>query len=335
MARHTRQPLSTERKHDAEVAIRNLELSVRFSVTDYTVEFLAAKIRSEEYYVPEYQREMIWDDDVQSRFIESVLIGLPIPVVFLWQDDDGRMEIVDGSQRMRTLRRFIDNVLILTKLELLPETNDFHYRDLSEARQRKFNARTMRAIVLENATTTATRTEMFARINTGGRSANDAEVRRGSLPGAFTDLVIACSRYVPFVELTPISQRLINAREREELVVRFFCFLEPTTQPTAISPSGGIGPESIYSNSWRPRIGPQATIRPPSRDWGRNSHAWWNSSVRHFHMVFGRPLAQGRSRALAMKRFPSVPASHSGSALTCLTRRFGPSTGQVTTVSSR
>ena len=86
-------------------------------------------------------------------FIESVLIGLPIPFVFLWQDEDGRMEIVDGSQRMRTLRRFMDNQLKLTKLELLLETNDFHYRDLSEARQRKFNARTLRGIVLENATT--------------------------------------------------------------------------------------------------------------------------------------------------------------------------------------
>ena len=213
-------------KDAAEEAIRNLELSVRFIVTDYSVEFVAHKLRLEEYYVPEYQREMIWDDRVQSRFIESVLIGLPIPFVFLWQDEDGRMEIVDGSQRMRTLRRFMDNELKLTKLELLPETNDFHYRDLSEARQRKFNARTLRGIVLENATTTATRTEMFARINTGGRSANDAEVRRGSLPGAFTDLVIECSRYASFARLTPISQRLINAREREELVVRFFCFLE-------------------------------------------------------------------------------------------------------------
>ena len=210
----------------AEEAIRSLELSVRFIVTDYTVEFVAEKVRAKEYYVPEYQREMIWDDAVQSRFIESVLIGLPIPFVFLWQDEDGRMEIVDGSQRMRTLRRFMDNELKLTKLELLPETNDFYYGDLSEARKRKFNARTLRGIVLENATTTATRTEMFARINTGGRSANDAEIRRGSLPGVFTDLVIECSRYDPFVKLTPISQRLINAREREELVVRFFCFLE-------------------------------------------------------------------------------------------------------------
>lgn len=226
MAAHVRRQLSARVKDVAEEAIRNLELSVRFIVTDYTVEFVAEKVRSQEYYVPEYQREMVWDDSVQSRYIESVLIGLPIPFVFLWQDEDGRMEIVDGSQRMRTLRRFMDNELKLTRLELLPETNDFHYRDLSESRRRKFNARTLRGIVLENATTAATRTEMFARINTGGRSANDAEVRRGSLPGDFTDLVIECAEYDPFARLTPISQKLINGREREELVVRFFCFLE-------------------------------------------------------------------------------------------------------------
>ena len=226
MVRRVRPRVSEQMKEDAEEAIRGLELSVRFIVTDYTVEFVADKVRTGEYYVPEYQREMIWDHAVQSRFIESVVIGLPIPFVFLWQDDAGRMEIVDGSQRMRTLRHFMDNELRLTNLELLPETNDFYYRDLSPARQRKFNARTLRGIVLENATTTATRTEMFARINTGGRSANDAEVRRGSLPGDFTDLVIECAEYDRFVALTPISKKLINGREREELVVRFFCFLE-------------------------------------------------------------------------------------------------------------
>lgn len=210
----------------AEDAICRLELSVRFIVTDYSVEFITEKVRSDEYYVPEYQREMVWSELVQSRFVESVLIGLPIPFVFLWQDDDGRMEIVDGSQRLRTLRRFIDNELTLKRLELLPEANGFRFQDLSESRQRKFHARTLRGIVLENATTTATRTEMFARINTGGRSANDAEIRRGSLPGPFIDLVTDCAQYETFVSLTPISQPLINSREREELVTRFFTLVE-------------------------------------------------------------------------------------------------------------
>ena len=219
-------PPTEEARTAAESVIRDLELSVRFIVTDYTVEFLAGKVREAEYYVPAYQREMIWDQGNQSRFIESVLIGLPIPFVFLWQDDEGRMEIVDGSQRLRTLRAFVDNELVLANLSLLPNVNGFHYRDFSESRKRRFNARTIRGIVLGNDTTTATRTEMFARINTAGRSANDAEIRRGSLPGPFTDLVIECANYDPFVRLTPISQRLVKAREREELVTRFFTFLE-------------------------------------------------------------------------------------------------------------
>ena len=226
MARRARVQLTEEMQAAAEEAIRDLELTVRFIITDYSVEFIAQKVRTDEYYVPDYQREMVWSEADQSRFIESVLIGLPIPVVFLWQNADGRMEIVDGSQRMRTLHRFIDNELRLSELELLPEVNDFRFCDLSLARMRKFNARTLRGIVLENATTVATRTEMFARINTAGRSANDAEIRRGSLPGLFMNLVIECAQHEEFERLTPISQRLISAREREELVVRFFTFVE-------------------------------------------------------------------------------------------------------------
>lgn len=223
--RRNRQPTEQEMAL-AEEAIKALELTVRFIVTDYSVEFLAEKLRSEEYYVPAYQREMVWSEAAQSRFIESVLIGLPIPFVFLWQDDEGFMEIVDGSQRLRTLQRFVDNELKLAGLQLLTEANGFHFKDFSEGRQRKFNARVLRGIILENATTVATRTEMFARINTGGTSANDAEIRRGSLPGPFTTLVIECAEYEPFVQLTPISKKLVSAREREELVVRFFTFLE-------------------------------------------------------------------------------------------------------------
>jgi hypothetical protein len=67
---------------------------------------------------------------------------------------------------------------------------------------------------------------MFNRINTGGTKLNEAEIRRGSLPGAFTDLVIELASLPAFVDLTPISEKLINEREREELVVRFFTYLD-------------------------------------------------------------------------------------------------------------
>ena len=91
--------------------------------TEFTVDYLVDQLRSEKYYVPDYQRNMVWNDIRQSEFIESVLIGLPIPFLFYYEDSDGKYEIVDGSQRLRTLRRFMDDELKLKKLELLQELN--------------------------------------------------------------------------------------------------------------------------------------------------------------------------------------------------------------------
>lgn len=209
-----------------EAAIADLETTVKFMVTDYTIEFLAGKVRDEEYYVPNYQRELVWNEEVQSRFIESILMGLPIPFIFLWQSPDGRLEIVDGSQRLRTIVRFMSDELKLVKLQLLPAANGFYFSDLIRSRQRKFNSRVLRGIVLDNSVSEATRTEMFNRINTGGTRANEAEIRRGALPGPFTDLVQECAENNEFINLTPISEQLVKEREREELVVRFFTFVE-------------------------------------------------------------------------------------------------------------
>lgn len=210
----------------AEAAIAELERTVKFLVTDYTVEFLAGKVREEEYYVPEYQRELTWSDDAQSRFIESLLMGLPIPFLFLWQAEDGRLEIVDGSQRLRTIVRFMDDGFSLKNLKLLPQAEGFRFSNLDRSRRRKFSNQTLRGIVLDTSVSEVTRTEMFNRINTGGTKLNDAEVRRGSLPGPFTDLVMELSGDQRFIALTPVSAKAVREREREELLVRFFTYLE-------------------------------------------------------------------------------------------------------------
>lgn len=218
--------ISVEDADRAETAIADLERTVKFLVTDYTVEFLAGKVREEEYYVPEYQRELTWNDDAQSRFIESLLMGLPIPFLFLWQAEDGRLEIVDGSQRLRTIVRFMDDGFALKNLKLLPQAEGFRFSNLDRSRRRKFSNQTLRGIVLDTSVSEATRTEMFNRINTGGTKLNDAEVRRGSLPGPFTDLIMELSTDERFVQMTPISAKAVREREREELLVRFFTYLE-------------------------------------------------------------------------------------------------------------
>lgn len=211
-------------KIDAD--IKEKEVSVKFLVTDYTVEFLAQKVKGDEYYVPGYQRELIWKNPQQSKFIESVLVGLPIPFVFLWQDDEGKLEIVDGSQRLRTIVRFLDGDLTLEGCDLVPSLKGVKFSDLSESRRRKFNSRTMRGIVLDNSVSAFTRTTMFERINTGGTIANSAEVRRGALPGPVTNLITKLAKTKEFIEMTPISDQLVRSREREELIIRFFTYLE-------------------------------------------------------------------------------------------------------------
>jgi Protein of unknown function DUF262 len=211
---------------EAERQIVQYSRTVKFTVTEYSFEFIVQKLTTKRYYVPEYQRELVWTPAKQSKFIESVLMGLPIPFVFFWQDNDGKLEIVDGSQRLRTIRDFMADKVTLRGLESLPAVNNFRFSDLSKSRQLKFAEIPIRVIILDNTTDAITRTEMFARINTGGTTANDAEIRRGSLPGHFMSLVIELAKDPTFVELTPISQPLIDKREREELVTRFFAYLE-------------------------------------------------------------------------------------------------------------
>jgi len=226
MARATRRKRpNPERVEEAEKQIVEYSRTVKFTVTEYSFEFIVQKLTTDRYYVPGYQRELVWTPAKQSKFIESVLMGLPIPFVFFWQDKDGRMEIVDGSQRLRTIRDFMADKVTLRDLETIPAVNGFRFSDLPTSRQLKFAETPIRVIILDNTTDAVTRTEMFARINTGGTTANDAEVRRGSLPGPFMDLIIELANDPTFVELTPISQQLVDKREREELVTRFFAYL--------------------------------------------------------------------------------------------------------------
>ncbi|MEL6467766.1 MAG: DUF262 domain-containing protein [Pseudomonadota bacterium] len=226
MVRKTkRKPPDPAQIEEAEKQIREYSRTVKFTVVEYSFEFIVQKLNADRYYVPDYQRNLIWKPKEQSKFIESVLMGLPIPFVFFWQDNEGRMEIVDGSQRIRTIRDFMADKIILRGLEALPAANGLVHSDLPPSRQLKFADSSLRVIILDNATDAITRTEMFTRINTGGTQANEAEVRRGSLPGPFMDLIISLANSPEFVAMTPISQPLIDKREREELVTRFFAYL--------------------------------------------------------------------------------------------------------------
>lgn len=209
----------------AEEQIVEQSKRIEFYLTEYTVEILALKMRNGDFEVPSYQREFTWEDERKSRFIESVLMGLPIPFLFFWESPTtGKLEIVDGSQRLRTIEEFVLGDFVLGDLEELSLLAGFRFKDLPESRQRKLKNRSIRGIVLNEHTDEQSRFDLFERINTGSKIANKAEVRRGALGGPFLDLVISLSKEKTFVELAPVTDKKKKEREREELVTRFFAY---------------------------------------------------------------------------------------------------------------
>lgn len=208
----------------AEAQIVELSKRIEFYLTEYSVELLANKMKKGEFVVPPYQREYTWEHDRKSRFIESLVLGLPIPFLFFWEMPDGRLEIVDGSQRLRSIEEFVLSDLRLGELQGLTALSGFKFSDLPESRQRKINNRSIRGIILNEHADEQARFDMFERINTGSKIANMAEVRRGALAGPFMDLIIELSAVPKFVTLAPVPKKSLDEREREELVARFFAY---------------------------------------------------------------------------------------------------------------
>ena len=217
--------VTPEQVEAAERQLKELQRQVEYDTKDYTLELLLDKFEKGDFYIPDYQRQFVWKPNNRSVFIESVLLGLPIPFMFFAGCDDGRLEIIDGAQRMQTLREFVKRKMKLSKLAKLTELDGFVFEDLSTATQRKFLNRTFRVVVLDEKTTTDIRQDLFNRINTSGVKASDSEVRRGSYPGKLTSYIEKCCKNELFVALCPISKNKAVRQERFELVLRFFAYL--------------------------------------------------------------------------------------------------------------
>jgi Protein of unknown function DUF262 len=217
--------ITEQQKEEAERQIIEHSKKIDFYLTEFSIELLADKMKKGDFEVPNYQREYTWDLERKSRFIESLLMGLPIPFLFFWESPaTGKLEIVDGSQRLRTIEEFILGDFIIGELEVLPYVSGFKFKDLPESRQRKLKNRSIRGVVLNEHADPAARFDFFERVNTGSKIANKAEVRRGALAGSFMDLVISLAKEPLFIDLSPMTATQVKEREREELVTRFFAY---------------------------------------------------------------------------------------------------------------
>ncbi|MGC4018838.1 MAG: DUF262 domain-containing protein [Muricomes sp.] len=213
-----------EKQLIAEKQIKDTQKQIDYDTIDFTIEHLIMKFEKGDFFIPPYQRNFIWREENKSAFIESVILGLPIPFMFFGNCNDGRMEVIDGAQRLQTLSAFVENKLKLKGLKKLESLNNFTFKDLLESQQRKLINRTLRIIVLEEDTPNDIRQDLFNRINTSGIKANPSEIRRGSYPGTLTDFIDECTKNELFQKLCPISAKSVERHERFEFILRFFAY---------------------------------------------------------------------------------------------------------------
>lgn len=238
--------LNEEKINRIEQQILNEKKTVDFDTKEYPVEVLVTKYSNgiendaNEIFVPEYQRDFVWDDIRQSKLIESITLGLPIPIIFLAEDKDGRLEIVDGSQRVRTIVAFLEDDLVLCKLERLTELNDLKFSDLPRSRQNKIKNTSIRMIVLSESATEDIRNDLFERINRGSDLLRNMEKRKGIYQGEFNKFIYnECANSPLIKKLAPLSKSVRNRQEHEELILRFFLLIDD--YPKFKTHSRGIG----------------------------------------------------------------------------------------------
>jgi len=198
---------------------------------------------------PEYQRRLVWDAGKRSRFIESLLLNIPIPPVFLYEWELGRYEVMDGQQRLSAVVDFYGNGFALKGLEKWTELTGSRYTDLPDTLQRGLDRRRLSATVLlverpkdKLAQHSDIRKLVFDRLNTGGLQLNAQELRNCLYDGSFNKLLIELSKEASFQRAWDIplyedhvdsagnvreplaSDRLYRRMLDCEIVLRFFAF---------------------------------------------------------------------------------------------------------------
>ena len=203
---------SIEEKY-AESQLRVVRSNMDFSLYSLKQNFADADYIN---LAPEYQRRHRWDDKKRSLLIESILMNIPIPPLFLFENDYNRYEVMDGRQRLDTVMAFLDNGFSLRGLEFWTELNGKRFRDLSEIIQRGLMRRTLSAIILLAETQAPVEDEsdirmvLFRRLNTGGVMLNPQELRNALYPSLFSKMIRSVAREGSFAKAWDIPPRSPN-----------------------------------------------------------------------------------------------------------------------------
>lgn len=169
---------------------------------------------------PDFQRYYVFDDAKASRLIESVLMGVPLPLVYLSEEPNATYSVIDGQQRLTSFFRFIRNELRLRRLTILSEFNGKYFRDLPQDMQRTFRNGSIRCIIIKRESDPDIKFEIFERLNTGSVRLNDQELRNCIYRGRFNKLVADLAADPDWLRLLRRSEP-DNRMVDREMILRF------------------------------------------------------------------------------------------------------------------
>lgn len=218
-----------------EKAIEKKIGEVRIDTLDLSFGEIITLFSSNEFCIsPDFQRYFRWSSEQRSRLIESVLLSLPIPQVFVVENQDGVLELIDGLQRISSIIQFIEPELIslspltLEGCDLVPELNGLGYTALPLSLRLSIKRSSVRAVVIKKQSTSLLRYAMFKRLNTGGSALSEQEVRNctsrmiGSSGVEFYDFLSESAKSEEFkIVTTALPESIREQRGDEELVLRY------------------------------------------------------------------------------------------------------------------
>lgn len=222
---------------------------------------------------PEFQRLQVWDNAKSSRLIESVLLEVPIPVIYLSEESDSKYSVIDGQQRLNAFIKFLENNLRLSGLTILTELSGKRFQDIPKNLQNKFENATIRIIEIRKESHPDVKFEIFERLNTGAVQLNAQELRNCIYRGGYNELLRELSEDKGFLFLFGLNEPHSRMQDRE-LILRFFAFYHNNYY--------------IYTPSMKRFLNKEMEkYRNPNEEEKRNLRRIFEKSVKLSKIVFG------------------------------------------------
>ena len=182
---------------------------------------------------PDFQRHFLWDAKKSSRLIESALLDIPLPVIYLSEEKDGKEYVIDGQQRLTAFFSFMDGKFPtgrdfnLSELKVFTELNRKSFKKLNDEQQDKIRYCKIRTITFRKESEGDLKFDIFERLNTGAVSLNDQELRNCIYRGPYNKLLNELSKDNDFMYLLGLKRS--DSRMKDvELILRFAAFYHAT-----------------------------------------------------------------------------------------------------------